>query len=125
MLEWDCYMLVIFFPLVSYISMQFSDGHAGHLETGLRLRNPTSCIPSYDCRPSPWTTILHPVQTVLYEVFQVWKQWDHLQPIRAQIRRETIVITKCFANVEDCTVHLVLSVSLQCCKDLLVHFFSF
>lgn len=27
-------------PLVSYTSMQFSDSHARHLETGLRLRNP-------------------------------------------------------------------------------------
>lgn len=44
-LEWDCHMLIISFPLVSYISMQFSDSHAGHLETGLRLRNPDILYP--------------------------------------------------------------------------------
>lgn len=137
-LEWDCHMLIISFPLVSYISMQFSDAHAGHLETGLRLRNPDFLYPilisdqpppvSYQHSPSTGTTILHPVhpvETVLYKVFQVWKPWDHLAPIRAQMRRETNVITKCFASVEACTVHLVLPVSLQRCKDLPMHFFSF
>lgn len=105
--------------------MQFSDGHAGHRQTGRRLRNPDILYPifisdqiplppvSYQSSPSAWTTILHPVhlvETVLYKLFQVLKPWDHLAPIRAQMHRETNVITKRFASVEDCTVHLVLPV---------------
>lgn len=94
-------MLIISFPLVSYISMQFSGSHAGHLETGLRLRNPdilyhifvSDQTPLFHIRLIPFsrTTILHPVhpvETVLYKVFQVWKPWGHLAPIRAQMRRE-------------------------------------
>lgn len=106
LLEWDCHMLIISFPLVSYYSMQFSDAHAGHLETGLRLRNPdilypisiSHQTPLFHISPSPGTTILHPVhpvETVLYKVFQVWKPWDHLAPIRAQMRRETITKMLC------------------------------
>lgn len=46
-LEWDCHMLISHPPpLVSYISMQFSDGHAGHLDAGLRLRNPAILYPT-------------------------------------------------------------------------------
>lgn len=54
-LEWDSHMLMISFSLVSYISMQFSDGHAGHRQTGLRLRNPDVLYPIFisDQTPPP------------------------------------------------------------------------
>lgn len=127
-------MLTLYFSLVRYLSMQFSDSHAGLIETGLRLRNLTSFIPSSSLIKLPLGHIslslmnilhpVHPVETVLYKLFQVWKPWDHVAPTQAQMHKETNV-TKCFATVEDCTVHLVLPVSLQRCKDLPMHFFSF
>lgn len=52
-LEWACHMLILSFPLVSYYSMQFSDAHAGHLETGLRLRNPDTLYPIFISDQTP------------------------------------------------------------------------
>lgn len=54
--------------------MQFSDLHAGYLDTGLRLRKPSHPI------SPPWSLVtcvispIHPVhlvETILYQVFQV------------------------------------------------------
>lgn len=119
-LEWDCHML---FSPMYLISMQFfwwsclsprnwaKTQEPRHPVTHLHLWSNSPA--SYQSSPSHWTTVLHPVhpvETVLYGVFQVWKPWDHLAPIWAQMHRETNVITKCFASVEDCTVHLVLPV---------------
>lgn len=56
-------MLIIYFPLVSYISMQFSDAHAGHLETGLGLRKPDNPYPIFISDQTPLFHIrLVPIQ---------------------------------------------------------------
>lgn len=43
-LEWDCHMLTPPLPCILYL-YAISDGHAGHLDTGLRLRNPAIVHP--------------------------------------------------------------------------------
>lgn len=95
-LEWDSHMLIISFPLVSYISMQFSDCHAGHLETGLRLRNPgilypfsisdRTPLPLFHIRPvplpgPPFLHPVHPVETVLYKYFRCGNHGIILHPV--------------------------------------------
>jgi len=85
-----------------------------HPVSHLHLWSDSTPLVPYQTSPSPWTTILHPVhpvETVLYKYFRCGNHGIISHPIRAQMSREiNVTITKCFASVEDCTVHLVLPV---------------
>lgn len=139
-LEWDSHMLIISFPLVSYISMQFSECHAGHLETGLRLRNPDILYPfsisgqtPLPCSISDQSLSLdhhfcsHPVETVLYKYFRCGNHGIILHPLMgtdeySNQRQDNKMLCQCRRLYSP---SCATSVSFQRCKDLPMHFFSF
>lgn len=103
-LEWDCHMLISLPPptppciLYLYAIFWWSCWSPRCWAKTQEPSHPVShpCLwsdaaVSYRSSPSPRITILHPVhpvETVLYKVFQVGKPWDHLAPTRAQTRRQ-------------------------------------
>ena len=138
-------MLVTSLFLV-FISMQFSDSQAGDLGTGLSLRNPVIPHPSSISYHIPHpdhchtvnrfsellcVTIFRHVQFYLVEtVFytsnsDAGKTREHL-PLNWEqiqyIQRDISSHTRCFAIIEDCTVHIVLplftSIAVKICPPI-------
>ena len=132
-LDRDCHMLIIYFPLVSLCN--FLMLMLVTLQTGLRLRNQTSCIAS---SPPFRLPLFHTMTNhhfasctscrncFIPSISGVETMGSSCTNPDTDAYRETNVATKRFASVEDCTVHLVLPVfPSQCCKDLPMHFYSF
>lgn len=93
-----------FCPSSSPVSMQFSDVHAGCLDTGLRLRNPgipsPTLISGHVCHISSSSPV-HLVQTVFYQVFQVG---ETSRKLRTQL---TLTLHQCKGMYSPrCATHL-------------------
>lgn len=115
-LEWDCHMLKPSQPLRPHFIISlcnFSDGHAGHLDTGLRLRNPAIPCPIFvsDWSPSfiskPMDYHFASCRNFSTTYFR-WGETTGLPLGGTDTQRKQ----QRFASVKDCTDHLVLPVSL-------------
>lgn len=135
-------MLVTYlFPV--FISMQFSDSQAGDLGTGLSLRNPVIPHPSSISFHIPQPRSLSPhlltfqscSAPLFYAMYSfILQKPFFIQVIQMQgkhgntflgtdtVYRDINVIPRCFAIIEDCTVHFVLplftSIAVKICPSI-------